>query len=163
MKKITRLLALIFLALSANLPLAALASVEDSPIGFWKTTDDATGRPGGIIEIYRESDQTLSGRVLKIFSEAETGKRYCDNCSGEDKGRAVVGMRVMNGLSEESDNSWEGGTILDPKSGRKYRCNLQLSHGGQELDLRGFIGVAWLGRTQVWNRLDPNSADMRSL
>jgi len=162
MKKTTRFFALILLALGANLPLAALASVEDSPIGFWKTTDDATGRPGGIIEIYKDGDQTLSGRVLKIFSEAETGKRYCDNCSGEDKGKAVVGMRVMNGLTEESDNNWEGGTILDPKTGRKYRCNLQLEQGGRKLDVRGFIGVAWLGRTQVWDRLDSNNADIRS-
>ncbi|MEY5003966.1 MAG: hypothetical protein RL678_1775, partial [Pseudomonadota bacterium] len=45
-----------------------------------------------------------------------------------------------------------GGEILDPANGKIYRCKMWTAEGGKKLNVRGFVGVAVLGRTQVWLR-----------
>ena len=43
-----------------------------------------------------------------------------------------------------------GGEILDPKNGRVYSAKITPSKDGKSLDVRGFIGVSLIGRTQTW-------------
>ena len=50
------------------------------------------------------------------------------------------------------DDEYAGGEILDPETGSVYRCRFRLQDGGRKLLVRGFAGVALLGRTQVWIR-----------
>jgi uncharacterized protein (DUF2147 family) len=47
---------------------------------------------------------------------------------------------------------WSGGEILDPKNGKIYRAKMSLSEDGKSLNVRGFIGVSLIGRTQTWWR-----------
>jgi len=42
--------------------------------------------------------------------------------------------------------------ILDPDEGRFYRCSLRVTGGGRELEVRGYVGIPLLGRTQTWKR-----------
>ena len=41
------------------------------------------------------------------------------------------------------------GEILDPDTGWTYRCRMTLKDGGQKLLVRGFLGMALFGRTQI--------------
>ncbi|HEX7369674.1 MAG TPA: DUF2147 domain-containing protein, partial [Rhodanobacteraceae bacterium] len=47
---------------------------------------------------------------------------------------------------------WDGGHILDPGKGKTYKVKLSLEDGGQKLDVRGYVGMPMLGRTQTWIR-----------
>jgi len=40
----------------------------------------------------------------------------------------------------------------DPESGNVYRARMKLDGEGGKLSVRGFIGFAFLGRTQTWVR-----------
>ncbi len=42
--------------------------------------------------------------------------------------------------------------LLDPLSGRIYRCKAKLSPDGRRLTMRGYVGVSMLGRSQSWIR-----------
>ena len=42
--------------------------------------------------------------------------------------------------------------ILDPKSGRLYKCFIELE-GSEKLKVRGYIGISLIGRSQIWHRL----------
>jgi uncharacterized protein (DUF2147 family) len=42
--------------------------------------------------------------------------------------------------------------VLDPDTGKTYRATARVARDGKSLALRGFIGVALLGRTQRWVR-----------
>jgi uncharacterized protein (DUF2147 family) len=53
---------------------------------------------------------------------------------------------------QKDGDAWSGGTILDPESGKMYKCLLSLEDGGEKLKVRGFIGLSLLGRTQYWLR-----------
>jgi hypothetical protein len=51
-------------------------------------------------------------------------------------------------------NLFEGGDILDPNNGKVYSAKLTLVDGGKKLDVRGYIGMPMLGRTQTWQRVE---------
>lgn len=60
-------------------------------------------------------------------------------------------MTILWGLKMNGDE-WSGGEILDPDNGKIYRCKMTLSEDGTQLSVRGFIGIALIGRTQTWHR-----------
>jgi uncharacterized protein (DUF2147 family) len=60
-------------------------------------------------------------------------------------------MTVVTGMHKDGED-WDGGEILDPDTGKIYRCKMHLEKGGTELIVRGFIGISLLGRSQTWVR-----------
>lgn len=60
-------------------------------------------------------------------------------------------MTIIRNLKQDGAD-WKGGDILDPESGKVYDCKIALINGGQQLTVRGFIGVSLLGRSQTWTR-----------
>jgi len=63
-------------------------------------------------------------------------------------------MTILWNLRRQGD-TWEGGEILDPENGSVYRCKLHPVSDGSKLEVRGFIGISLLGRTQTWMRARP--------
>jgi len=41
--------------------------------------------------------------------------------------------------------------VYDPKSGKTYSCKMTLK--GDKLDIRGFVGVSLIGRTDTFTRV----------
>ena len=62
-------------------------------------------------------------------------------------------MKILWDLKDEG-GVWKGGHILDPNNGKTYRCKMTVSGDGQQMDVRGYIGISLLGRTQTWFRLE---------
>jgi uncharacterized protein (DUF2147 family) len=75
----------------------------------------------------------------------------CEKCTDARKGRPVVGMEILTGLKKNAD-SYTGGQILDPDDGEIYRATVRLIDQGNKLDLRAYIGIPLLGRSQTWIR-----------
>lgn len=154
MKHVFRLTLAAGLLLSAGTALAA----NDTPVGTWKQIDDVSGKAKSIIEV-TESNGQLQARVVKLLSRSpediarDGAVPKCTKCDGERKDQPIEGMNIMWGVSKD-DDVWDGGKILDPKSGKVYKVKLKLTEGGQKLDVHGYIGFALLGRSQVWERQD---------
>ncbi len=136
------------------LVLAGPARAEDlSPLGRWKTIDDETGKPKSVVLLYAEAGK-LFGRIESLFVEpgAEPHPK-CDKCDGDRKNQPVIGMVILWDLTQDkSGNAWGGGHILDPKNGKTYRCYVEPVDAGKKLKVRGYLGLALLGRTQHWLR-----------
>jgi len=129
---------------------AAFAS-ELSPVGLWKTIDDNTGKPRGLVRIV-EVNGEYQGKVEKIFTEpGENPDPKCEKCDGARHNQPVTGMTILWGLKKQGDE-YQGGAILDPENGKVYRARMKLDGEGEKLSGRGFIGFALLGRTQTWVR-----------
>jgi uncharacterized protein (DUF2147 family) len=62
-----------------------------------------------------------------------------------------MGLQIINGFQFAGDNLWRNGKIYDPDSGKTYSAKATLASHDQ-LDLRGFIGVSLIGRTEKWTR-----------
>lgn len=124
----------------------------DTPVGRWKTFDENTGKATGIIKI-RSVDGELQGWIAKILKTPEEGALpTCTLCEGELKDAPVQGMRFMWGLQQENDE-WTGGQVVDPETGKIYHVKMALEDEGRKLEVRGYIGIPLLGRTQIWERV----------
>jgi uncharacterized protein (DUF2147 family) len=129
-------------------PAAGQAQSLDSPVGLWKNIDDETKKPKALIRIL-EQGGTLVGRIEKVLTDKPDA--VCEACTDERKGKPVQGMTILTGLKKDGDE-WTGGEILDPNNGKVYRAKVRLADAGRKLDVRGFIGIALVGRTQTWVR-----------
>lgn len=126
-------------------------SSRNSPVGRWKTVDDVTGKAKSVVVIWEENGK-LYGRIQKLVDpDPNDPNPRCEECTGDQKGKRVIGLRILWDLCRDS-NGWSGGSILDPANGKTYKCQLSVEDGGRKLKVRGFIGVSLLGRTQYWLR-----------
>jgi len=117
--------------------------------GLWRTIDDKTGEPRGMVRIYQKDGQYY-GRVEGIVKPEERHK-LCVPCTDERKNQPVMGLVVLRRMKLRR-GEFGGGDILDPETGSVYRCKLRLVDGGRKLKVRGYIGFSLLGRTQTWIR-----------
>lgn len=133
-----------------GLSFSTIALAANSPVGTWKTIDDKTHKTRSIVKI-TESKGELKGTILKVFKQpGDTG--YCRKCPGRFKDKPVKGLQIMWGLKKTGKNTWGNGRILDPKNGKIYSCKVVLADNNRSLQMRGYLGFALLGRTQIWKR-----------
>ena len=139
-----------FVLILTLLLFAPLSFAADSPVGLWKTIDDKTNKPRSLVRIVEENGE-YKGIVEKGLREDDNPERVCEKCDAPRKNQKIHGMTFMWGLKKDG-NEFKGGEILDPENGKIYRCKMKLVDGGKKLDVRGFIGIALIGRTQTWWR-----------
>lgn len=146
------------LAIAASLLFAtgAVLAATNTPVGTWKTIDDESGQAKSIVEI-TDNNGELQARIVKLLNRSladiarDGDVAVCKKCEGERKDKPVEGMNIMWGV-HQNDDVWDGGKIVDPKSGKIYKVKLSMLDGGQKLNVRGYIGFSWVGRSQVWER-----------
>ena len=123
-----------------------------SPVGVWKTIDDKTGEAKSEVTI-TDTNGKLYGKVTKFLRKNTDPNKKCVDCKGAKKGQLIMGMNVVEGLWKEGDQ-WVGGTITDPENGKEYSCKIKFKNGDtNQLEVRGFLGISLLGRTQTWYRV----------
>lgn len=131
----------------------SLAAENTSPVGYWKTMDDVTGKPKSIIQVWKTDDQILMGKVIKVYPTTNKQTETCTACSGEKHDQPVVGMVILSGL-KSGDDQWGRGQILDPENGKTYHCTARLVENGKKLNVHGYTGIPLFGRLQTWERVD---------
>jgi uncharacterized protein (DUF2147 family) len=142
MKKSVLFSLVVFFAIICN-------AQSQNVIGKWKTVDDETGKPKSVVEIYEKSGK-IYGKIIEIL-EADKRNKVCEECTGEDRNKPILGMVIIKGLRKDG-KEYNDGQILDPKNGKLYKCFITLE-GNDKLKLRGYVGVAMFGRTQYWSRV----------
>ncbi len=137
----------------ANAASSATQSSMDTPAGTWTTIDDGSHKPKSIVQI-TNVDGEYRGKVVKVLQSDEGPNPICKKCDGDRKNKPIESMTIMWGVTK-NDGMWDGGKILDPKSGKVYKVRLTMADGGRKLDVRGYIGFALMGRSQTWERRSP--------
>lgn len=116
--------------------------------GKWKTIDDETKQAKSIVEIYKKGDQYY-GKVSQLL--IKPANPNCVDCKDDRKGKPILGMEIIRGLKKDGDE-FTGGTITDPKTGKTYKCTITKS--GDKLNVRGYVGISLMGRTQTWQKVN---------
>ena len=132
---------------------APALAADMTPVGTWTTIDDTTHKPKSVVQI-TEAGGKLTGKVLEVLQSDDGPHPLCKKCEGERKDQPVEGMTIIWDVSKDGD-VWDGGKILDPKTGKVYKVKLTVTDNGQKLDVHGYIGFALMGRSQVWERKAP--------
>ena len=134
----------------ALLLLPLFAQAQQSPLGRWKTIDDATGKVKSVVEIYQSRDGRIAGKVVEVLDLKDGPDPKCDKCSGANHGKPIKGLVILWGLKPDGDGGWDGGRVLDPENGKDYKARLELLEGGKKLGMSGCI--AFFCRQQAWLR-----------
>jgi hypothetical protein len=142
--------------LAAFLLLAAGKSsvgADLTPAGLWQSVDQQTKQPNGWFLIV-DHDGVYDGILAKMFLQpGQDPNVVCSRCKDDRHNQPWLGLEIIRGMKPAGDNSYEGGTILDPRDGNVYDAEMKLSPDGQTLIVRGFLGISLLGRNQYWTRL----------
>ncbi len=138
---------------------AGLFADAAQAVGYWKSISDVKGEEGKVTAIWKlslDAKGQLQGTI--VWSPDENGKppaeKYVSK-KAEYNGLPYKGTFWMKGLKKSGDG-WVGGTIVDvgDEKGDVYGCDVKVTAGGKKLEMRGYLGIALLGRTQVWQRAD---------
>lgn len=116
--------------------------------GKWKTIDDETKQAKSIVEIYKKGDQYF-GKISQLLIKPATTN--CTECKDDRKNKPILGMEIIRGLKKDGDE-FTGGTITDPKTGKTYKCTI--TRNGDNLNVRGYIGLSFIGRSQTWQKVN---------
>ena len=129
--------------------ISSITFAQSSPVGIWKTIDDATGEAKSHVEIYEQNGKFF-GKVVKLL-QRDPGV-LCEKCTGDKKNKPVLGMVIIEDMVPVKDY-WKKGSIMDPENGNEYGCSIWFEDGKpDELKVRG---KHWTGlyRTQTWYKL----------
>lgn len=91
---------------------------------------------------------------LREPDDPNTGQPKVDKNNPDEAMRSTPlrGYRILKDFTYNRKGEWVDGTIYDPENGSTYSCVITMKDANT-LDIRGFIGVKALGRTDVWKRL----------
>lgn len=122
---------------------------QSSVLGKWVTIDDNTGEQRSVVELF-ERNGKVYGKIVKIFPKpGKDPDPVCNECPENDSRykKKIVGMEILQGMSKDGE-SYDDGSILDPESGKIYRCKIWIENSN--LMVRGYWGPFY--RTQEWKR-----------
>ena len=106
---------------------------------YWSPKKDAK------IEIYKKAGKYY-GKSIWVASP----KKDASNPDKNLQSRELLGIELLTGFSYK-DGSYADGTVYDPESGKTYDCKMSLN--GNNLKVRGYIGISLFGRTENFERI----------
>jgi hypothetical protein len=95
------------LALLALFALPCSGIAQESPVGRWRTIDDATGKTKSIVEIYPAKDGRYAGKVVEILDLKDGPDPVCDQCKGANLDKPIKGMVILWGLKPDGTRQME--------------------------------------------------------
>ncbi|MGB1248523.1 MAG: DUF2147 domain-containing protein [Chitinophagales bacterium] len=138
-----------FLILILMVGLFCMASAKNALVGVWYNTDKSAK-----IEIIEKSGK-FYGNIIWLedpLMDDGTPKINLNSPEKSDQDDPIIGLQILWGFEDDGDGVYKDGKIYDPENGKTYKCKMTLE--GDELDVRGYIGIPALGRTENWTRVE---------
>ncbi len=132
----------VLMTLCALFITVALYAQSDPILGKWQNPSGE-----GRIEIYKKGEKFYG----KLYWIKDSAKKDAKNPDPKLRTRNIQGLEILSGFVKDS-KTYVDGTIYDPKSGKTYSCKMTLK-GNDKLDIRGYIGISMLGRSETWTRI----------
>ncbi|MCU0374456.1 MAG: DUF2147 domain-containing protein [Chitinophagaceae bacterium] len=124
--------------------LSQFSPTADAIIGRWQNAEK-----DGRFEIFKKDNKYYGKLIWGTGGDSLDVK----NPNPSLRKRRVIGLLLLSDFVYEGKGKWVDGTIYDPREGKTYSCKLTLSKPG-EMQVRGFVGISLLGRTEVWTRIN---------
>jgi uncharacterized protein (DUF2147 family) len=139
---------------SANLFAQSGNTEADQILGVW-----LTGNEKAKVQVYKCGDKYCGKIVWLKEPFYEDGKAKHDKNNPDEKlqSRPTMGMNLLTDFEYDDDLEWEDGEIYDPEEGKTYSCVINMDEDDKKiLNVRGYIGFSFIGRTDSWTRSEVN-------
>lgn len=127
---------------------------------FCLLASSAIAQSGGVVGDWRTPDQAvvriapcgadLCAILVQLGPDAPSrvdGK----NPDESKRSQKLCGLQIGYGFHLADPSHAEDGRLYDPKSGKTYRG--AMTSNGDQLSLRGYVGLKAFGRTETWTRV----------
>ncbi len=153
MKKIACGLAVLIVSLAG---VRAQAQNADAIVGTW-----LDGKGKAHIDVYKNNGKYF-GKIVWLKEttypaddkKGMAGKEKVDreNPDPAKRTKPILGLVILRDFVYDGGTQWDSGRIYDPENGKDYKCKMTLK-SADALDVRGFIGFSFIGRTENWTRV----------
>ncbi|OYQ42651.1 DUF2147 domain-containing protein [Flavobacterium aurantiibacter] len=139
MKKVFLLLLLIIGSGST----AAAQSKADAILGEW-----INEKKDAKFQIFKQGDKYFGKIIWGTGDQTKDTK----NPDSKLRNRELIGLTILKNFVFDGDDTWEDGTIYDPREGKTYSCKITQKETNK-INVRGFVGISLFGRTEVWTKI----------
>ncbi len=132
-----------------SIGMATAQETGDKLVGVWQPSEGTA-----LVKIDKIGSKYF-GRIVWLkepMNEEGTPKLDVNNPDESLRSTPLKGYRILKDFSwDDEEGIWKDGTIYDPKNGTTYNCKIELTEENK-IEVRGFVGTAVFGRTDVWTR-----------
>jgi uncharacterized protein (DUF2147 family) len=116
-------------------------------LGYWE-------RPSKAVLRFYPCGREVCGMIVRL---SPTSGRRTDSRNPDERlrERPLCGLDIGTGFQQADANHLVGGRLYDPVSGKTYSG--MATSDGDEVKLRGYVGISWFGKSEVWHRVAPVS------
>lgn len=129
--------------------ISSAQSEANEILGVW-----LTGTKKGKVEIYKCGNK-YCGKIVWLrepLNDQGRPKLDKNNPDPVKRKKQILGLDILSGFEYDEDYEWEDGEIYDPDNGKTYSCLMELQDDKKTLEVRGYIGISLIGRTEYWQR-----------